>query len=283
MNAPNSNSAPPEAVLETPSTDTAALPLSRPNNPAGQNRLHMNMDAAGEAEAPGSTDFVSRASAGDSFLSIDIGEEAAARIRDALSTAAHADPLGLSADHIHAFVEVNRLSSQTPATSEGARNSAVVIQGSNPQGIELSAYSVSELDYGGLNMPPSVEPTPDLPTPSSSIQRKRRAPPKSHSEPPSDPSSADEDERFDTTCTELLSSSILHDEIASRLASSGPVGECLWRQCNIAHTCKGWGPSYESHYTLALWIGMDSILRLESMYKCLLTRHCHSNCTMHEL
>lgn len=225
MDVPNSNSATPGAVLETPTTNTAALPLSRATNPAAQNRLHMNMDAAGEAEAPSSGAFGSRTSAGDSFLSMDIGEEAAARIRDALSTAAHTDPLELSADHIHAFVEVNRLSSQPPATSEGARSSTVVLQNSNSQGIELSAYSVSELDYSSLNIPPSVEPTPDLPTPSSSIQRKRRAPPKSHTEPASDPSSGDEEEPFESSCTELLSSSILHDEIASRLASSGPVGE----------------------------------------------------------
>lgn len=236
MNVPNSNSVPHEAVLETPSTNTAALPLPGATNPAAQNRLDMNMDAAGEAETPSSADFGSRSAAGDSFLSMDLGEDAAARIRDSLTTAAHADSLELSADHIHAFVEANRLSSQPPATSESARSSAVVMQNSNPQAIELSAYSVSELDYGSLNMPPSVEPTPDLPTSASPIQRKRRAPPQSHTEPASDPSSADEDEQFDATCTELLSSSILHDELASRLASSGPVGECRWKHCHSNST-----------------------------------------------
>lgn len=223
MDVPNSNSVTHEAVLETPSTNTAALPMTRAANPAVQNRLRMNMDAAGAAEAASSANFGSRSSAGNSFLSMDLGEDAAARIRDSLTTATHTDPLELSADHIHAFVEVNRLSSQPPATAESAQSSTAAIQSSNPQGIGLSAYS--ELDYSTLSMPTSVVPTPDLPTSASSIQRKRRAPPQSHNEPASDPSSADEDDQFDTT--ELLSSSILHDEMATRLASSGPIGE--WR------------------------------------------------------
>ena len=221
MDVPNSNSGSHEAVLEAPSTNTAPLPVSRAANPAVQNRLHINMDAAGAAEAASSATFGSRSSAGDSFLSMNLGEDAAARIRDSLTTAAHTDPLELSAEHMQAFVEVNRLASQPPTTSESAQSSAAVIQSSNPQSIGLSAYS--ELDYGSLNMPPTEVPTPDLPTSTSAIQRKRRALPQSHNEPESDPSSADEDEQFDTT--ELLTSSILHDEMASRLASSGPIGE----------------------------------------------------------